>query len=138
MRRYSKGVGLGLPLSYNIVNSLGGELCYASEPGNTTFYFSLPGKAAQVDTFKIRVESAYFGFSAGSYSMICFFNFAFTFNLRRYTPARQRPRGRAAARTGTRRTARTRRTRSRGAGAASSTGCWRGSSWSPSSPRTTR
>jgi len=29
--RFSQGVGLGLPLSYNIVNSLGGELCYTSE-----------------------------------------------------------------------------------------------------------
>lgn len=38
----TKGLGVGLPLSYNIVNALGGELCFTSEPGNTTFYFSLP------------------------------------------------------------------------------------------------
>jgi len=29
----AKGVGLGLPLSYNITNALGGELCFSSEPG---------------------------------------------------------------------------------------------------------
>jgi signal transduction histidine kinase len=29
----TKGVGLGLPLSYNITNALGGELCFSSEPG---------------------------------------------------------------------------------------------------------
>lgn len=44
----SKGVGVGLPLSYNIVNALGGELCFTSEPGNTSFYFSLPYLTAAV------------------------------------------------------------------------------------------
>jgi signal transduction histidine kinase len=34
--RFSQGVGLGLPLSYNIVHSLGGELCYTSEVGPQT------------------------------------------------------------------------------------------------------
>ena len=38
----SKGVGVGLPLSYNITNALGGELCFTSNPGDTKFYFSLP------------------------------------------------------------------------------------------------
>jgi len=46
----AKGVGLGLLLSYNITNALGGELCFSSEPGNTKFSFSLPYLAASAST----------------------------------------------------------------------------------------
>eukprot|EP00218_Dolichomastix_sp_CCMP3274_P007010 CAMPEP_0170135428 /NCGR_PEP_ID=MMETSP0033_2-20121228/2473_1 /TAXON_ID=195969 /ORGANISM="Dolichomastix tenuilepis, Strain CCMP3274" /LENGTH=788 /DNA_ID=CAMNT_0010371027 /DNA_START=31 /DNA_END=2397 /DNA_ORIENTATION=- len=42
----SEGVGIGLSLSYDLVRSLGGELLYTSEPGETEFYFTLPLSAA--------------------------------------------------------------------------------------------
>ena len=40
----SNGLGVGLSLSYNIVNSLGGELCFDSTPGDTKFFFTLPAR----------------------------------------------------------------------------------------------
>ena len=36
------GIGIGLPLSYNITNALGGELTFTSEPGKATLYDCAP------------------------------------------------------------------------------------------------
>jgi len=42
----ANGLGLGLRLSYGLVHALGGELRVLSEPGDTSFYFSLPAVGA--------------------------------------------------------------------------------------------
>lgn len=41
----SKGLGVGLNLTYALVRALGGELRYESKPGDTRFWFALPYKA---------------------------------------------------------------------------------------------
>mmetsp|Transcript_3814 Transcript_3814/g.6360 ORF Transcript_3814/g.6360 Transcript_3814/m.6360 type:complete len:715 (+) Transcript_3814:122-2266(+) len=41
------GLGIGLSLSYYLVQSLGGELRYSSKPGLTKFWFSLPKSVEQ-------------------------------------------------------------------------------------------
>jgi CheY-like chemotaxis protein len=49
--------GAGLPLSYNIINALGGELCFTSDPGNTKFYFSLPYMPTSKESAKASVAA---------------------------------------------------------------------------------
>lgn len=38
----NEGIGLGLSLSYALAQSLGAELCFASQPGDTKLWFALP------------------------------------------------------------------------------------------------
>jgi signal transduction histidine kinase len=42
-----KGTGLGLDISYRVVEELGGDICVLSEPGDTRFQVRLPIKGAR-------------------------------------------------------------------------------------------